>query len=291
MKLRDYAAHDALGLAALVKNGEVTADELLTCALEAAEALNGDLNAVVRSMEGEARAAIAAGPKVKRPPRRRGRDGWGRGVQPVRAAVRRRRPAAARAQEAPRGAAREGAGAGQPDSGGRGVAAGPLTAALLAWLGLAAHAGCPGCAAGTVGGIVDGDTLDVGGVRVRLALVDAPEAGEPGHAEAAAFAAAACPPGSEAAYDPDSGQPGGSHGRVVAEVFCGGSSLNGALVLGGHAETMARHCGASEFSSRPWSGCPGPLESAAPYAALAAAAALAVTWAARSSRRGGPSRA
>ena len=61
MKLGDYAAHDALGLAALVKKGEVTADELLTCALEAAEALNGDLNAIVRSMEGEARAAIAAG--------------------------------------------------------------------------------------------------------------------------------------------------------------------------------------------------------------------------------------
>ena len=42
MKLTDYAAHDALGLAALVKNGEVTAEELLACALEAAEALNGD---------------------------------------------------------------------------------------------------------------------------------------------------------------------------------------------------------------------------------------------------------
>ena len=61
MKLTDYAAHDALGLAALVKNGEVTAEELLACALEAAEALNGDLNAIVRSMEAEARASIADG--------------------------------------------------------------------------------------------------------------------------------------------------------------------------------------------------------------------------------------
>ena len=40
---------------------EVTAEELLACALEAAEALNGDLNAIVRSMEAEARAAIAEG--------------------------------------------------------------------------------------------------------------------------------------------------------------------------------------------------------------------------------------
>ena len=61
MKLTDYAAHDALGLAALVKSKEVTAEELLTSALEAAEALNGDLNAIVRSMETEARAAIADG--------------------------------------------------------------------------------------------------------------------------------------------------------------------------------------------------------------------------------------
>ena len=59
MKLTDYAAHDALGLAALVKRGEVTAEDLLACALEAAEALDGDLNAIVRSMEAEARAAIA----------------------------------------------------------------------------------------------------------------------------------------------------------------------------------------------------------------------------------------
>ena len=61
MNLKDYAAHDALGLAQLVKNKEVTAAELLDCALQASEALNGDLNAIVRSMEAEARAAIAAG--------------------------------------------------------------------------------------------------------------------------------------------------------------------------------------------------------------------------------------
>ena len=50
MNLKDYAAHDALGLAQLVKNKEVMAEELLDCALQASEALNGDLSAIVRSM-------------------------------------------------------------------------------------------------------------------------------------------------------------------------------------------------------------------------------------------------
>ena len=53
MKLTDYAAHDALGLAALVKNAvRRRRRSCWTCALEAAEALDGDLNAIVRSMEG-----------------------------------------------------------------------------------------------------------------------------------------------------------------------------------------------------------------------------------------------
>ena len=61
MKLTEYAAHDGLGLAGLVKRKEVTAGELLDCALRATDALNGTLNAVVRSMEGEARKTIEDG--------------------------------------------------------------------------------------------------------------------------------------------------------------------------------------------------------------------------------------
>lgn len=56
--LDDYAAQDATGLSALVAAGEVTAEELLDTALDAAERLNPALNAVVLVQEGAAREAI-----------------------------------------------------------------------------------------------------------------------------------------------------------------------------------------------------------------------------------------
>ncbi|SEA31195.1 amidase [Rubrimonas cliftonensis] len=58
----DYAAHDALGLAALVARGETTATALLDLALARAEAAQARLNCIARLDEGPARAAIAAGP-------------------------------------------------------------------------------------------------------------------------------------------------------------------------------------------------------------------------------------
>jgi amidase len=53
----EYLAHDALGLAELVRAGEVTAVELLDLALDRVRRLNPTLNAVVRVMEAEARQA------------------------------------------------------------------------------------------------------------------------------------------------------------------------------------------------------------------------------------------
>jgi len=55
------ADHDALGLAALVRAGEVTAAELLDTAVARIEALDPLLNAVVHRFEDMGRAAIAAG--------------------------------------------------------------------------------------------------------------------------------------------------------------------------------------------------------------------------------------
>lgn len=46
MNLSDYAEHDALALAALVRSGEVSAAELATCAVEASERVNPMLNAM-----------------------------------------------------------------------------------------------------------------------------------------------------------------------------------------------------------------------------------------------------
>lgn len=55
----EYLAHDATGIAALVRAGEVTAPELLEIALARIEALNPVINAVVRLMENDARRDAA----------------------------------------------------------------------------------------------------------------------------------------------------------------------------------------------------------------------------------------
>lgn len=59
--LPDYTTTDALGLAALVRNGSVTPSELLEAAIARMEAVDLRLNAVVLRHLDEARASIAAG--------------------------------------------------------------------------------------------------------------------------------------------------------------------------------------------------------------------------------------
>lgn len=61
MKFEDYRRYDAMGLAELVAKGEVSADELLDAALARAGEVNPKINALIRDLEGEARAAIKAG--------------------------------------------------------------------------------------------------------------------------------------------------------------------------------------------------------------------------------------
>src|SRR2546428_10970975 len=85
--------------------------------------------------------------------------------------------------------------------------------------------GTAACFTDTVTYIVDGDTLDVGSTRIRLALVNTPEVGEPGYTEAKQFTAQTCPVGSQALVDEDDGQTGGSYGRMIAAVSCGGVQL------------------------------------------------------------------
>ncbi len=53
----DYTDYDGLGLAQLVRKGEVTAEEVLAAAIERVEALNPALNAVVTKVYDQARAA------------------------------------------------------------------------------------------------------------------------------------------------------------------------------------------------------------------------------------------
>ncbi len=114
---------------------------------------------------------------------------------------------------------------------------------------------------GIVTKIIDGDTLAIGGTKVRLALVNTPERGEPGYGEAKDFASAQCPLFSQAMYRLDSGQPGGSYDREIGMVWCledgkpPAKSLNELLVESGHAVVYDRFCGVSEFSGEHWASC------------------------------------
>ena len=116
--------------------------------------------------------------------------------------------------------------------------------------------GTAACFADTVTYIVDGDTLDVGSTRIRLALVNSPEVGQPGYTEAKQFTAQTCPVGSSALVDEDDGQTGGSYGRMVALVYCGSVNLNAALLSSGNAVLVTYYCSVSEFADEPWTGCP-----------------------------------
>jgi len=60
--MKDYAAHDATALAALVRNKEVSATELLEAAISRAEAVEPTLNAIVQPQFERGRAAAAGAP-------------------------------------------------------------------------------------------------------------------------------------------------------------------------------------------------------------------------------------
>ena len=113
--------------------------------------------------------------------------------------------------------------------------------------------------------IVDGDTLDVGDTRIRLALVNTPEIGELGYDESKAFTSSLCPVGSEVIVDEDDGQLEGSFDRMVAKVTCGDSKiLNAELLYNGHAILLTEFCAKSEFSSEGWAQTYGCAKTVAP---------------------------
>jgi amidase len=61
MRHDEFARYDGLGLAELVRGGEVSAAEVLEAAVSAVEACNHEINAVVCRLYDQARAAIVAG--------------------------------------------------------------------------------------------------------------------------------------------------------------------------------------------------------------------------------------
>ena len=108
------------------------------------------------------------------------------------------------------------------------------------------------CITGNVTKIIDGDTLDVGKTRVRLALVNTPEIGEPGYGKSKQFTTELCPVGSEVLVDEDDGQTAGSYGRMLAEVHCGENILNEQLLRAGLAQFLDNFCTTSEFAKENW---------------------------------------
>ena len=114
--------------------------------------------------------------------------------------------------------------------------------------------GAADCFTGIVTDIVDGDTLDVNNVRIRLSLVNTPERGDSGYSEAKQFTESICPIGSKALVDEDDGQKEGSFDRVIGLVYCGNEKLllNEHLLNEGHAQIFVDFCGVSEFSEQGW---------------------------------------
>ena len=108
---------------------------------------------------------------------------------------------------------------------------------------------------GPITKVVDGDTLDVNKVRVRLALVDTPERGENGYQSAKDFVKKLCL-GNNAEVDIDDGQRGGDrYGREIGIVYCNGVNVNSELLKKGYAITYTDYCHVSEFAIDGWAGC------------------------------------
>ena len=110
------------------------------------------------------------------------------------------------------------------------------------------------CFTGVVTRVVDGDTVDVNDIRVRLALVNTAERGEAKYTEATEFVKSVCGVGTKALVDEDDGQPNGSYNRMVSLVYCGEdkASLNQQLLQNGYAKILEQYCGVSEFSKQTW---------------------------------------
>lgn len=121
----------------------------------------------------------------------------------------------------------------------------------------------PGCFLGTVTNVVDGDTLEIGPVRVRLVLVDAPEWNTREGPAATAYLRTICPEGSPARLLQDRWQPQDPYGRTLGVVWCGASGsieepagndepANARMIRSGHAKLYRRFCRESAFGGAPW---------------------------------------
>lgn len=105
---------------------------------------------------------------------------------------------------------------------------------------------------GIVTKVVDGDTLDINGIRIRLALVDTPEINQPGYDQAREFVESLCL-GKKGELDVDSGQRRGDrYGREVGVVYCDGININDKLMSNNLARILVQFCDITEFANENW---------------------------------------
>jgi hypothetical protein len=105
---------------------------------------------------------------------------------------------------------------------------------------------------GIVTKVVDGDTLDINGIRIRLALVDTPEINQPGYDRAREFVESLCL-GKKGELDVDSGQRRGDrYGREVGVVYCDGINMNDKLMSNNLARILVQFCDITEFANQNW---------------------------------------
>lgn len=101
---------------------------------------------------------------------------------------------------------------------------------------------------GIVNYVVDGDTLDINDIRIRLALVDTPERGQDGYKEAREFVKNLCL-NKKGEVDIDDGQRRGDrYGREIGVVYCDGINVNKELVENNLTKIYTEYCDISEFS-------------------------------------------
>lgn len=112
--------------------------------------------------------------------------------------------------------------------------------------------GSAACFTGVVNRVIDGDTLDVNGVRIRLVLVDAPERDTREGPSSTEYLRQLCPVGSAALVDQDDLQRTDAYGRTLAVVWCGDRRVNEEIIRAGHARLYRRFCRESEFGPQPW---------------------------------------
>ena len=104
---------------------------------------------------------------------------------------------------------------------------------------------------GLVTYVVDGDTLDINNIRIRLALVNTPEVGEDDFYAAKNFVEDLCLD-KHGEVNIDDGQRQGSFGREIGVVYCDGINLNQELMSNHLAIIDTRFCEESEFATESW---------------------------------------